>query len=346
MRMHQCGIFVFPLLLAACATTQAPRTASQPAAPQPRPAPSATPAPAPATGKVSPYTPAQEDLSKRGDYVAGGLFRPGVPDTVPDEIPDVDAIPEPEVRSEPRAATGNKAYTVLGQQYRVLSNEAGFAEEGLASYYGNKFHGRRTSSQEVYDMYAFTAAHKTLPLPSFARVTNLDNGKSIVVRVNDRGPFHKGRVVDLSYAAAVKLGYREKGVARVRVEALVPETEISQAQNNSAIDKLIESMPTAGVAPAKQDVMPQMSVAASAPVHATAEQVVLQVASYSSQHNAQEALQRLQAAAISQAQLHDADVNGRKVWRLRIGPVSELAMAELTQRIVGLGFSAPQRVRN
>ncbi len=344
MMMRQCGMFVFPLLLAACATTQAPRTASKPAETGHSPA-TVTPH-APTTGKVSPYAPAQEDLSKRGDYVAGGLFRPGVPDTVPDEIPDVDAIPEPEVRSEPRALTGNKTYTVLGQQYRVLNNEAGFVEEGLASYYGNKFHGRRTSSQEVYDMYAFTAAHKTLPLPSFARVTNLDNGQSIVVRVNDRGPFHKGRVVDLSYAAAVKLGYREKGVARVRVEALVPETEISQAQNNSAIDKLIESMPTAGVAPAKQDVMPQMSVAASAPVHATAEQVVLQVASYSSQHNAQEALQRLQAAAISQAQLHDADVNGRKVWRLRIGPVSELAMAELTQRIVGLGFSAPQRVRN
>src|SRR3546814_18422567 len=88
--------------------------------------------------------------------------------------------------------------------------------------YGNKFHGRRTSNLEVYDMYAFTAAHKSLPLPSFARVTNLDNGKSVVVRVNDRGPFHEGRIIDLSYAAAVKIGIRDRGVGRVEVVGLGP----------------------------------------------------------------------------------------------------------------------------
>jgi rare lipoprotein A (peptidoglycan hydrolase) len=156
----------------------------------------------------SPYAPAQEDLSKRGNYTAGGLYAPGVSDSAPtDGIPDVDQIPEPEVRDEPHSRYGNRSpYTVLGKTYRVLDNAEGYDEVGTASFYGNKFHGRRTSNLEVYDMYAFTAAHKTLPLPSFARVTNLANGRSVVVRINDRGPFHDGRIIDLSYAAAVKLG--------------------------------------------------------------------------------------------------------------------------------------------
>ena len=173
--------------------------------------------------KVSPYAPAQEDPSTRGDYVAGGLYKPGVADTTPDYVPDVDAIPEPEVVDLPRSRHGNRpSYKVLGKTYRVLDDAEGFVETGLASYYGQKFHGRLTSNQEVYDMYAFTAAHKSLPLPSFARVTNLDTGQSVVVRVNDRGPFHEGRVVDLSYAAAVKIRVHPRGTARVEVRALSP----------------------------------------------------------------------------------------------------------------------------
>ncbi len=172
---------------------------------------------------VSPYAPAQEDPATRGDYVAGGLYKPGVPDRTPDYVPNVDCIPEPVVLDLPRSPVGNRSpYTVLGKQYKVLDRTGGYAEQGIASYYGSKFHGRRTSNLEVYDMYAFTAAHKTLPLPSFARVTNLDNGRSVVVRVNDRGPFHDGRVVDLSYAAAVKLGIVARGTGRVEVRALQP----------------------------------------------------------------------------------------------------------------------------
>jgi rare lipoprotein A len=147
-----------PLTLAACATGG---NASRGA---PKPAPgSVVQAPAPATPaapKASPYAPAQEDLSKRGDYVAGGLYAPGVKDTVPDYVPNVDAIPEPEIRAEPLARWGNRPYTVLGQRYEVMDNPDGYVEQGGASYYGNKFHGRRTSSGEVYDMYAFTAAHR------------------------------------------------------------------------------------------------------------------------------------------------------------------------------------------
>ncbi|HEY5972431.1 MAG TPA: septal ring lytic transglycosylase RlpA family protein [Pseudoxanthomonas sp.] len=167
------------------------------------------------------YAPAQEDPAKRGDYKAGGLYAPHIADTTPDHIPNVDCIAEPLVTNEPRSPVGNRpSYSVLGKKYQVMDRADGYVEQGKASYYGNKFHGRRTSNQEVYDMYAFTAAHKTLPLPSFARVTNLDNGKSLVVRVNDRGPFHEGRVIDLSYAAAVKLDIVKRGVGRVEVRAL------------------------------------------------------------------------------------------------------------------------------
>lgn len=172
--------------------------------------------------KRSPYAPAVEDPTKRGDYVAGGLYAPHIQDSVPDEIVDVDAIPEPEVKDEPRSRAGNRHYAVLGKRYQVRDSAEGYVEEGMASYYGKKFHGRLTSNQEVYDMYAFSAAHKSLPLPSYVRVTNLANGKSVVVRVNDRGPFHAGRVIDLSFAAATKLGFTKQGTARVEVRALTP----------------------------------------------------------------------------------------------------------------------------
>ena len=200
--------------LAACAG--APRKSDAPPV-------AAAPRPAPDRCDGVAYAPAQEDLSKRGDYVAGGLFRPGERDSIPAALPDVDCIPEPEVVALERSKLGNRpVYTVLDREYRVLEDTRGFVEEGLASYYGQKFHGRRTSNWEVYDMYAFTAAHKTLPLPSFARVTNLDNGRSVIVRVNDRGPFHEGRVMDLSFAAAVKLGIYPAGTGRVRVQAVHP----------------------------------------------------------------------------------------------------------------------------
>jgi rare lipoprotein A len=170
---------------------------------------------------TSPYAPAKEDPSTRGDYTAGGLYKPGVKDTTPDYVPNVACIPEPLVTNEARSAVGNRTpYEVLGKTYKVRDDADGYVETGTASYYGNKFHGRLTSNKEVYDMYAFTAAHKTLPLPSFALVTNLDTGDSVVVRVNDRGPFHDGRVIDLSYAAAVKLGITQRGTGRVEVRGL------------------------------------------------------------------------------------------------------------------------------
>jgi len=213
------------LTLAACSTapkkSPPPRSADAGKHMQPAYRPQASGA-----GCSQKYAPAQEDLGKRGDYTAGGLYAPGVADTTPDHVPDVDCIAEPVVTDEPRSPVGNRSpYSVLGKKYEVLNRVDGYVEQGTASYYGNKFHGRRTSNQEVYDMYAFTAAHKTLPLPSFARVTNLDNGKSVVVRINDRGPFHEGRVIDLSYAAAVKLGITQRGTGRVEVRALTSKDQ-------------------------------------------------------------------------------------------------------------------------
>ena len=132
-----------------------------------------------------------------------------------------DAVP----KDEPLARYGNHSpYTVLGKTYTVLASSKGYHERGMASWYGTKFHGRRTSSGEPYDMHLATAAHKSLPLPSYVKVTNLDNGRKMIVRVNDRGPFHEGRIIDLSYAAAVKLGVDKTGTARVDVRAIDVKT--------------------------------------------------------------------------------------------------------------------------
>jgi rare lipoprotein A len=132
-----------------------------------------------------------------------------------DEVQD--AVP----RNEPLARYGNHSpYTVLGKTYTVLPSSKGYHERGIASWYGSKFHGRRTSSGEPYDMHLATAAHKSLPLPTYAEVTNLDNGRKMIVKINDRGPFHEGRIIDLSYAAAIRLGVDQTGTARIDVRAI------------------------------------------------------------------------------------------------------------------------------
>ena len=419
------------LALAACGTT--PKKTASAEAPKRVDAGAHAARPVAEPRKTSPYAPAQEDMSKRGDYKAGGLYAPGVADTVPDYIPNVDAIPEPDVRAEPMSRYGNRSpYSVLGKSYTVMAQPKGYVERGTASYYGNKFHGRRTSNQEVYDMYAFTAAHRTLPLPSFARVTNLDNGKSVVVRVNDRGPFHSGRLIDLSYAAAVKLGYRERGTARVEVRALTPgeqaevggmvaaaqaakhdpraeaalagqvatsnlpqgvaladagksggEYRFDMLQNGKAMTAdefdawmrarrvrvatgrpgtpdpqpqhvpaqtppAIEAAPLAASNTGAM-VQPQPATpVAAAPAPAVAMQaggVQLQVASFASPDNAARALAMLRDAGVPGARLQDATVGGKRIWRLRVGPLAESAVSPLASRIAGLGFGPPAVVR-
>jgi len=144
-------------------------------------------------------------------------------DSAPTIRLDPESIPDAVPRFEVIGRAGNRSpYEVLGRTYHLLPSPTGYVEEGEASWYGTKFHGQRTSNGEVFDMFAMTAAHKTLPIPCYARITNLENGRTAVVRINDRGPFHSDRLIDLSFAAATKLGYMEQGTARVRIEVLDP----------------------------------------------------------------------------------------------------------------------------
>ena len=141
---------------------------------------------------------------------------------------DLDRIADARPRSEPLNPGANSPYTALGRKYVPFQSPTPYRQRGIATWYGRKFHGKPTSSGERYDMYAMTAAHTILPIPSYARVTNLSNGRSIVVRVNDRGPFHAERIIDLSYAAAYKLGFVNAGSARVEVEAILPRSSAAR----------------------------------------------------------------------------------------------------------------------
>lgn len=146
------------------------------------------------------------------------------PDSGPDRVLAVEHIPDALPVAEPRTKAGNVSpYTVAGKTYHVLDNTDGFSQTGYASWYGKKFHGRKTSNGEIYNMYGMTAAHKSLPIPTFVRVTNLENDRSVIVRVNDRGPFHSDRIIDLTYTAARKLGFAQKGTAKVRVDTIHPD---------------------------------------------------------------------------------------------------------------------------
>jgi rare lipoprotein A len=141
-------------------------------------------------------------------------------DSIPTRLPTASEMEDPIPRDETPSRGGNKDYTVRGKFYQVLADAKGFTQQGIASWYGNKFHGHLTSNGEIYDMYSMTAAHKTLPLPTYVKVTNLDNGRTAIVRVNDRGPFHEDRIIDLSYSAAYKLDMLKTGTARVKIEAI------------------------------------------------------------------------------------------------------------------------------
>ena len=305
----------------------------------------------------SPYAAASEDPSTRGNYTAGGLYRPGVRDTTPDYIPNVACIPEPVVTAEPRSAVGNRSpYTVLGRQYHVLEdNKAGkYEETGIASYYGAKFHGRLTSNREVYDMYTFSAAHKSLPLPSFAEVTNLENGQSVVVRVNDRGPFHDGRVIDLSYAAAVKLGITQRGTGQVRVRALTPGRERGRGSRRQAaasvpvtpLQVASSSALVSEPAPVTTSALPAAHGGQGSVVNGGAGASLLQVASFASRDNAERALQQLLQAGIPGGRLQDVVADGRTLWRLRVAAADQTAVPQLVQRIAALGLGQARVVND
>ncbi len=173
--------------------------------------------------------------STRNNTPGSGPRFADIQDSGPDRDIDVSNLPDAIPRNELVRIAGNiTPYRVLGKTYHVNFETKGFVETGYASWYGKKFHGRKTSNGETYDMFAMTAAHKNLPIPSYVTVTNLENNRKVVVRVNDRGPFHDGRIIDLSYAAAKKLGFHEQGTAKVRVEYLEAPVSPNQKVGNVA----------------------------------------------------------------------------------------------------------------
>ncbi|NND45779.1 MAG: septal ring lytic transglycosylase RlpA family protein [Xanthomonadales bacterium] len=239
-----------------------------------------------------------------GDRVRDGADQDGPSDITlrPDQVRDA------EPRPEPRARYGNRSpYEVLGKRYTVLASSSGYREKGIASWYGSKFHGRRTSSGEPYDMHLATAAHRSLPLPTYAEVTNLDNGRKVVVKINDRGPFHPDRLIDLSYGAAVKLGMVATGTARVEVRAI----------------SFDEPQPPA-------------------PAVKVADGTFLQVGAFGQRDAAEDLAGRLMAERLQPVSIQQ----GGGLWKVWIGPYLVDADIEFAaNRVVELGFERPHRVR-
>lgn len=275
------------------------------------------------TRAINPCAPTREH--RDSDYTPGGLYAPGVADGGPSANIDISGLVEPVPRDEPRSRYGNRSpYSVLGKSYRVLDSARGFRERGLASWYGTKFNGRATSSGELYDICSFTAAHKTLPLPSYVRVTNLDNGRSLVVRVNDRGPFHPGRVMDLSYAAAVRLGVDRTGTARVELEAVGPG-DSTTGPRQAAVSE------SAGPVSDKSD-------SVSRPAGGS----IIQAGSFGEKSNARRLADRLEDGGVGGVDVDHAQVDGRDVWRVRIGPVDGDDLDGVLARLRGLGVLNPR----
>jgi len=244
-------------------------------------------------------------------------------------------VPEPVERT----IAGNKSpYTVNGKTYTVMPTEVGYEESGMASWYGRKFHGHLTSNGEIYDMFALSAAHKTLPIPSFAEVTNLDNGKSVIVRINDRGPFHEGRIVDLSYAAAAMLDYADIGTARVNVRAIVPSRGTTLPANQQV---QLTNTNTAGSI--QEEVMEERQR-----IEGDTGQEFLQVGAFSNEISAKQLLAKLQEYSPLPAFIRsELDANtGNLLHRVRLGPVNETMDIQVLIRIlVEAGFGTPFRVR-
>lgn len=246
--------------------------------------------------------------------VLAGCAAPGSGDGAPARPPDVTGVPDAVPRAEPRSRRGNPpVYEVMGRRYYVMNDALGYRERGVASWYGTKFHGRLTSSGEPYDMYAMTAAHKTLPLPAYVRVTHVENGRSVVVRVNDRGPFIGDRIIDLSYAAAVRLGMHNHGTALVDVEVLEPGGASSPAMASATPP-----------APAK--------IPDAAPAW-------LQVGAFSDAGNAARLEEQLKGQGIGEVVTVAERRRLRSVYRVRIGPLTGLEQVEsMLDRVRALGI--------
>jgi len=260
--------------------------------------------------------PEEKAATSSGNESGGGRYAMNA-DAYPLDPPDVSDVPDATPRKEPLSRAGNRStYSVWGKSYRVLPDAKGYNETGTASWYGKKFHGYATSSGEIYDMYEMSAAHRSLPLPTFARVTRAGTNKSVIVRVNDRGPFHSERVIDLSYAAASRLGLTDHGTGRVKVEAIDPDQWLARHGKTAA------PLPTNPPAkktlrdPASAVKAPQ--VPASQVESATSSGTYWQVAALESRQSALTLKRRLQSE-LDQA-VRIAQSGG--MHRVQVGPIA------------------------
>ena len=222
---------------------------------------------------------------------------------------DVTKIPNAVPKKEPKSRYGNpKSYVVFGKRYYVMDSSVGFKQRGDASWYGTKFHGRRTSSGETYDMYAMTAAHKSLPLPTYVRVRNLKNGKSIVVKVNDRGPFHEGRIIDLSYVAALKLDVVRTGTAPVEIEAILPGQNSEPRQRYAETENKPKEVMT---------------------VNNRSNGFYVQAGSFSSLENAKSLRKQLSKTSAHLVSIQQTRIDEKIWYRVLIGPVADASLANI-----------------
>lgn len=265
-----------------------------------------------------------------------------VKDSGPSRPLDFSGLENAVPKKDRRTRAGNKSpYEIFGKTYVVLSDSIGFRQQGDASWYGKKFHGRNTSNGEVYDMYAMTAAHKTLPIPSYVRVTNHNNGRSIVVRVNDRGPFHGGRIIDLSYAAASKLGFAEQGTAPVSIEAIDTGNEpLTHAGVKfvSPVTDVASSAVGSAVAPVTASVGATTASRNTSNVGSRGESF-LQVAAFSQRRSAEQLLARLRESISVPMRVNQA----KGLYRVHIGPLAQVNDIDLVKQTLqslrlGVGF--------
>ena len=238
-------------------------------------------------------------------------------------------------RVEPKSKYGNPtSYVVFGRRYFVLDSSEGYVEQGIASWYGTKFHGRRTSSCETYDMYAMTAAHKTLPLPTYARVTNKKNGRSIIVRINDRGPFVKNRIIDLSYSAATKLGIVTTGTGLVEVRAIDPRSsEARRAAQRKALPKDVVDV---GVS--TNDVNEGKNERAVSPVSTEEVGIYVQLGAFRSRENAQKLRAQFASLNVGEVKVKEVSLEDAPIYKVWIGPLDTVEQADSTvEKISELG---------
>ena len=300
-------------------------------------------APPPSESRPAPERGPEREVRGAYDSPATASGARAGPDAAPGHELDAAAVADAQPRPEPRSRYGNGAgkppclacYQVFGKTYQVLASADGYAERGVASWYGAKFHGAKTSSGEPYDMYQASAAHRTLPLPSYVRVTNLENGRSLVVRVNDRGPFRDNRVMDLSYAAALKLDIVRKGTGLVELYAL-DAAEIAAA---AAPPEVAPAPSATATAPVTTSALPEAPILAVQPL------VWLQVGAYGTRDNAERVRQRLAAAGLDAVTLLESADAARPLIKVRLGPYATVEALDAASRALeGAGFVQYQLV--